>query len=106
MDSDGDLAGAQLAGSLLVRESRDYERKHFALAGREQSISLAQLGQFRSLLPRCTIHSQGGIDGLQKFLFAEWFRKNLDCPRLYSSHGRREVAVACDKNDGRRFPAG
>ncbi len=32
MDSDRDLAGAKLGGSLLIRESRDYERESFALA--------------------------------------------------------------------------
>ena len=50
MDPDGDLAGAQLAGSLLIRKSGNHERKHFAFAGREQSIIVAKLGQFRALL--------------------------------------------------------
>jgi hypothetical protein len=65
MDSDRDLAGAKLGGGLLIREARNYELEHFALARGEERMSLPQLGQFRPLLPRCFIQGQGGMDGLQ-----------------------------------------
>jgi hypothetical protein len=74
MDSNCDFAGAKLGAGLLVREARDYKGKHFAFARREQGIAFPQLGQFRSLLPRSSIHSQGGIDRFQQIALAEWFR--------------------------------
>ena len=65
VDSDRDLAGAKLAGSLFIREARNHEREHFAFARREQSMTFPQLGQFRPLLPRDFIQSHSGMDSLQ-----------------------------------------
>ena len=48
MNADGDLAGAQFRGGLLIRQSRHHEGQHFPLARGEQRVVLLQLRQFRS----------------------------------------------------------
>ena len=43
MNADGDLAGTEFRGGLLIRQSRDHEGQYFPFAGREQRVVLLQL---------------------------------------------------------------
>src|ERR1039458_3446904 len=106
MNSDGDLAGAEFRGGLLIRQSRDHEGQYFPFAGSEQRVVLLQLGKFRSLPPALAIERQGCVDRLQQFLVAEGFGKELDCPRLHSADRRWNISVTGNEDDRRPYAVG
>ena len=65
MHTDGDLAGAQFRGGLLIRQPRHHKGQHFPLARRQQSVVLLKLRQFRPLPPSFEIEGQGCVDRRQ-----------------------------------------
>src|SRR5258706_4799399 len=86
MNADGDLAGTEVSGGLLVREACDHEGKDLPFTRREQSVMLLQLDQFGSLLPRFSINGNGGVNRLQQLLLAERLRQKLDSSGLHRTH--------------------
>src|SRR5260370_40119582 len=102
MNPDRDLARPKVGGGLFVRETRNHERKNFSLARSEQVVVPLQLSEFQSLLPACSILSDSSLNGPQHLLLAEWFREELDRPRLHRAHGRRDIAVTGNENSWRR----
>jgi len=100
-NSDGDLAGAEFRGSLLIRQSRCYEGHHFPFAGREQGVVFLQLGQLRSLAPAFAIRGERRVDRRRQFLVTERLGEELNRPRLHGADRRWNISVTRNENDRR-----
>jgi len=71
-----------IAGSLLIGQAANHERKDLAFARREQCVMPLQFGKLRSFLTRLAIEGDGCVNCLEQFLLAKRFRQELKLPRL------------------------
>jgi hypothetical protein len=74
MDTDRNLACAQLAGRLFIQQSGDDMRKHLPLSGCEPCITLLDLIKLRVLGPRRAIDFNGGVDRADEIFLFKWLR--------------------------------
>src|SRR5215510_5508389 len=96
-----DLADSEFRGSLFVQEPTDHQRKYFPFAGREAEEALPQGGEV-SAFPTCfPIEGDSSVDRCEQIRLAEWLGQEIDGTMLHRAHGRRNVAVPGDEDDGR-----
>src|SRR5882724_12377435 len=75
---DGGLAGAQLAGDLLVEQTGDDPRQHVSLTRRERRVATTKLGALVTLRAHRAIALDRASNGVEQILLAERLRQKLD----------------------------
>src|SRR3989442_14067349 len=99
MDLDGDFAGAQLGGDLLVEEARDDQGHHLTLARRQRLVPPAQLSQLRPPAALRAVAVNRLLNGVQQLLVTEGLREKFHRPGLHGLHRHRHVALTRDEDD-------
>src|SRR2546425_5708006 len=99
MDLDGDFAGAQLGGDLLVEEARDDQGHHLTLARRQRLVPPAQLSQLRPPAALRAVAVNRLLNGVQQLLVTEGLREKFHRPGLHGLHRHRHVAMTRDEDD-------
>ena len=74
----GMLDRSELRGDLLVEQSGNHQRHHFALARRKQFIMLAQFGGFSALVSRGAVTLNRLPNRIQQSLIAKRLGEKLD----------------------------
>ena len=96
---DGDLARSQLAGDLLVEQTRDNSGQHVTLARRQGGVSAAKLGELVPFLAGLAVTLDSAANGVEQVLLAKRLRQKLNRARLHCSNRHGDVAVAGEEND-------
>ena len=90
---------ADIVGNLFVQATRRDLSHDLTLAGAERFEALPEHTQGPVALPTCTIASEAGLDGVEKFLITERLCEKLYGTALHRLHGHRNVAVRGDEDD-------
>src|SRR5258708_6092001 len=99
---DGGLAGAQLAGDLLVEKTCDDARQHVSLTGREGRVATTQLGALAALRADRAIALDRVSNGVEQVLLAERLRQKLHRTGFHGPDRHGDVAVAGEEDDRQR----
>ena len=100
MHLDGDLAGAELGGDLLVQHARHHQAHDLALARRQQVVPFAQAREILFAFPRDAVEIQGLLDSVQQVLLPEGLRQELHRSRFHRLHAHGNVAMTGEEDDG------